>query len=44
MAGRNPEGEVMVEITYRFGPPDGQESVVGNVRNSEEFPKERKKL
>jgi site-specific DNA recombinase len=43
MAGRNPEGEVMVEITYRFGPPDGQESVVGNERNSEEFPKERKK-
>jgi chromosome segregation ATPase len=37
-----------VVITYRFGPPDDraevEAGVVGNVRNSEEFPKERKKL
>jgi site-specific DNA recombinase len=36
-----------VMITYRFGPPDGRAEVgagvVGNERNSEEFPKERKK-
>jgi site-specific DNA recombinase len=37
-----------VVITYRFGPPDDraevEAGVVGNVRNSEEFPKERKQL
>ena len=37
-----------VVITYRFGPPDdraeAEAAVVGNVRNSEEFPKGRKKL
>jgi hypothetical protein len=37
-----------VVITYRFGPPEDraevEAGVVGNGRNSEEFPKERKKL
>jgi chromosome segregation ATPase len=39
---------IALVITYRFGPPDGraelEAGVVGNGRNSEEFPKEPKKL
>jgi hypothetical protein len=37
-----------VVITYRFEPPDDraelEAGVVGNERNSEEFPREREKL
>jgi hypothetical protein len=40
--------DTTVEITYRFGPPDAsgevEGDVFGNVQNSEEFPKGRKKL
>ncbi len=40
--------DTTIEITYRFGPPDAnaevEGDVFGNVQNSEEFPKERKKL
>jgi hypothetical protein len=36
--GRGEGGETMVEITYRFGPPDdttdGEYGFVGNVQNS----------
>ncbi len=39
--GRDEDGETTVEVTYRFGPPDGTagdtEDVVTNVRNSPEY-------
>ena len=45
---RGEDRRTTVVITYRFGPPDGraelEAGVVGNGRNSEEFPKECKKL
>jgi hypothetical protein len=45
---RGEDRRTTVVITYRFGPPGGraelEAGVVGNGRNSEEFPKERKKL
>ena len=40
--------DTTIEITYRFGSPDAyaeiEGDVFGNVQNSEEFPKEGKKL
>jgi hypothetical protein len=45
---RGEDRRTTVVITYRFGPPGGraelEAGVVGNGRNSEEFPKEPKKL